>query len=90
MILVFCCLTFAVRAKARSPKTTLKYLGISTVIAVVVASPFYLRNWFFYGCPVYPPPPGLLHIFPSTQILPKVMKELLKNVRETGAGMGGI
>jgi hypothetical protein len=89
MILVFCRLTFAVRAKARSSKVTLKYLGLSALIAVVVASPFYLRNWLFYGCPVYPPPPGLLRFFPSTQILPGVMKELLKNVRETGAGMGG-
>jgi hypothetical protein len=37
-------------------------------LCVVLASPFYLRNWILLGCPIYPPPPGyaLLSIFQVT------------------------
>src|ERR1019366_562038 len=69
--------------------TILKSLGISCAAAIAIASPFYLRNWILYGCPIYPPPPVLLHFFTARNMLPAVMQELLKNVRETGQGMGG-
>jgi hypothetical protein len=65
-----------------------KCLAVGGLVAVVVASPFYLRNWVLYGCPIYPPPPGLLRFFSPRGMLPGVMQELLKNVRDTGVGLG--
>jgi hypothetical protein len=88
VIVIFCTFVIAVWATRHAPGPILEYLGISVAFATVVASPFYLRNWILYGCPIYPPPPGLLRFFTSTRIQPEVMKELLKNVTETGRGMG--
>ncbi len=88
-LILICCAFFAtVWGKRCAPGLALKYLALGGLIATAVASPCYLRNWLLYGCPIYPPPPGLLRIFPATQILPAVMQELLKNVHDTGLGMG--
>lgn len=66
----------------------LKGLGVSCIVALAVASPCYLRNWLVFRCPIYPPPLGLLRIFPDTRVLPAVLSEVQKNVLETGVGMG--
>jgi len=88
-LLIFCAFSPAVWVCGRRPKAAALALVISYAAAIVIASPFYLRNWILYGCPIYPPPPVLLHVFRATTISPRVLQELLKNVRETGAGMGG-
>ena len=82
----FCLFAWGYR---RKPKAAVGALAISCATAIAIASPFYLRNWILYGCPIYPPPPALLHMFPSTNISPFVLQHLVKSVRETGAGMGG-
>jgi hypothetical protein len=87
-LLIFCSLVISVWACGRQG-TILKSLGISCATAIAIASPFYLRNWILYGCPIYPPPPVLLHFFSVRNMTPAVMQELVKNVRETGLGMGG-
>jgi hypothetical protein len=83
--------SFLVRVKADRRHNTflLKWLGTSCAVAIAIASPFYLRNWILYGCPIYPPPPSLLRYFPAKNMLPAEMQEIVKNVRETGRGMGG-
>jgi hypothetical protein len=88
VILIFC--TFLVSVCAfRRRVDVLKFLVISCVTAIALASPFYLRNWILYGCPIYPPPPLLLHFFKATNMLPSVTQELVKRIGETGRGMGG-
>jgi hypothetical protein len=88
-VLMFCTLCLLAWRYRRKPQATVIALAIACATAIAVACPFYLRNWILYGCPIYPPPPILLHVFRATRISPRVMQELLKNVTETGAGMGG-
>ena len=43
----------------------LRRVGLAAIVALVVASPFYLRNWLVLGSPIYPPPASFtkfLHI----------------------------
>ena len=93
VLLIFCSFLVSVLAYRRRLSSlqtgVLTGLGISSAAAIAIASPFYLRNWILYGCPIYPPPPVLLHFFTAKNMTPAVMQELLKNVRETGLGMGG-
>jgi hypothetical protein len=89
LLLMFCSFVISVWAYRRHAATVLKSLGISSIAAIAMASPFYLRNWILYGCPIFPPPPLLLHFFTAKSMLPAVMQELLRNVQETGQGMGG-
>src|SRR5258708_14282529 len=35
--------------------------AIATAVACAVASPIYLKNWYFLGSPIYPPPPSVAH-----------------------------
>ena len=88
LALVFSAFLISFLARRQPARVLLKGLGISCVVAMAVAAPCYLRNWLFFGCPIYPPPPGLLRIFPATKILPAVLFEVQKNVLETGIGMG--
>ncbi len=87
-LLIFCSLVVSVWAYHRQLTTTLKSLGIACTAAIAVASPFYLRNWILYGCPIYPPPPVLLHFFTAKNMLPAVTQALVEEVRTTGKGMG--
>jgi hypothetical protein len=88
VLLVFCSLVISLFRRRQSAQVLLRNLGISCIVALVIAAPFYIRNWLFFGCPIYPPPPGLLRIFPATKLLPVVLLEVQKNVVETGQGMG--
>ena len=74
--------------QSRRTWEVLQGLAVTGAVAIVVASPFYLRNYILYGCPIYPPPPVLLHFFSPRGLSADVMRELLKNVAETGIGMG--
>jgi len=86
--LVFSAFLISLLARRQPAQDLLKGLGVSCVVALAVAAPCYLRNWLFFGCPIYPPPPGLLRIFPATKVLPAVLLEVQKNVLETGVGLG--
>jgi hypothetical protein len=88
VLLVICCFLISVLAHRQSLQALLRNLGVSCAVAIGIAAPVYLRNWLFFGCPIYPPPPGLLQLFPATKVLPDVLHELQKNVLETGQGMG--
>jgi hypothetical protein len=87
-LLIFCSLIISLWSRRQDYRALAKHLGIACAIAVAVASPVYLRNWVLFGCPIYPPPPALLRIFTVQSLLPAVLQELEKNVRETGVGMG--
>jgi len=88
-LLVLCLFVVSVWAYRRKSASVLKWLAASCAVAAVAASPFYLRNWILYGCPIYPPPPVLLKFFSVKYMRPAEMQELLRNVLETGRGMGG-
>lgn len=88
VLLVLCCFVISALWRRQSLVLLLKSLGVSCAVAIVVCAPFYLRNWLLFGCPIYPPPPGLLRWFPATKLLPAVLLEVQRNVVETGVGLG--
>jgi len=87
-LLIFCSFLVSVWAYRRPLPAILKSLGISCAAAIAIASPFYLRNWILYDCPIYPPPPVLLHFFTPKNLLPVVTQSLVDEVRARGGGMG--
>jgi len=87
-LLISCSLVISLWTRRQGHAALAKNLAISCAIAIAVASPFYLRNWILFGCPIYPPPPLLLRVFAVNGVLPSVMHELERNVRESGMGMG--
>ena len=78
----------AVWTKSRAAAEIVKCVAVAGIVAAIVASPFYLRNWILYGCPIYPPTPGLLRFFSPQGVTPGEMQALLKDVRDTGGGLG--
>lgn len=88
VLLVFCCFLISALRRRQPFPFLVKDLVVSCAVAVFVAAPFYLRNWIFFGCPIYPPPPVLLRLFPATRVLPSVLLEVQRNVLETGQGLG--
>jgi hypothetical protein len=87
-VLVLCAILIALGTRHRPAWLTFKSAAAACVAAIVIASPFYLRNWILYECPLYPPPPALLRFFPLTHPIPNVIQALVKEVRDTGGGMG--
>jgi hypothetical protein len=87
-ILISCSFVVSVWAYSRPLGVSLKSMGISCAAAVAIAAPFYLRNWILFGCPIYPPPPALLHFFSPRNLQPTVIQALVEEVRTTGGGMG--
>ena len=87
-LLTFCSFVVSVWAYRRPAAMNMKNLGIACAAAIAIASPFYLRNWILYDCPIYPPPPVLTHFFTPKGLLPAVMQALVDEVRKQGGGIG--
>jgi hypothetical protein len=88
LILIFCALAASVWMYHRSWGKSFWSMTIASAAAIAITSPFYLRNWIFYGCPIYPPPPVLFHFFSPKALAPGVIPELVKAMLLTGGGMG--
>ncbi|MFI5058059.1 MAG: ArnT family glycosyltransferase [Candidatus Acidiferrales bacterium] len=88
VLLLLCSFLISVCVQRHNYRSILKYLAISCGVAAAFASPFYLRNWILFGCPIYPPPGVLLRIFTVKNILPSVVQALQQNVLNHGHGMG--
>ncbi len=63
-------------------------LALFASCSIVIAAPWYLRNWLLLGSPIYPPPPALLHFFTPKYMSPEAIDSLAAWVRHGGAGMG--
>jgi len=57
-------------------------------MALLVAAPYYLRNWILLGCPIYPPPPGFAHFCTPKYLSPEVLAQFHAYIRQRGAGLG--
>jgi hypothetical protein len=61
---ILLCLAVARASKGAAERSG---IGPGAMLAVVVgcgvAAPFYIRNWIQLGCPIYPPPPGLIDVY---------------------------
>jgi hypothetical protein len=58
------------------------------VVGIVLASPWYLRNWIVLGSPIYPPPPVLLRWFHIKYMSADAINALARIIHGEGLGMG--
>ena len=56
--------------------------------AILIGSPWYLRNFIMLGCPIYPPPPALARIFPARAFSLSASESLQAYVVDRGKGLG--
>lgn len=63
-------------------------IAVATVVASCVAAPWYLRNWVLLGSPMYPPPPGVGHIFHVRYLPVDAIRRFHIEVWREGHGMG--
>ncbi|HXL22051.1 MAG TPA: hypothetical protein VOA78_06280 [Candidatus Dormibacteraeota bacterium] len=56
--------------------------------ACAIAAPYYLRNWIFLGCPIYPPPPGFGQVCSPKYLSPQAVAEFHAYIHERGGGLG--
>jgi hypothetical protein len=87
---VFLCV-FLFHWTRSTPRFDLPLVGrivVAIAAALVIGSPYYIRNWIQLGCPIYPPPPGY-----SAWCSPKYMSAgaisaFHAYIRHRGAGLG--
>jgi len=87
-ILFICAFLIAIANQRRQIMPTVKHLAVAGLIAVAVASPWYVRNWMLMGCPMYPPPPVLPRFFHVRYFPPEAVKEFHRQMLLEGRGMG--
>jgi len=68
--------------------SVLKYAVLAILIAVVIASPYYIRNWMLLGCPIYPPPPFLANRFPVKFFPLESLHKFYALLYARGSGLG--
>jgi hypothetical protein len=88
VLLGVCVFLLAAFARDQEKKTVLKHLGIACAAAIVVAAPWYIRNWLLLGCPIYPPPPLLWRFFPVRYLSTEAIRHFHASILKVGAGMG--
>jgi len=86
--LLMICISLIPAVREQGRKDLSKNLGIACVMALIVAAPWYLRNWILLGSPIYPPPPLLLHFFEPKYLPPEAIQKLVTRMVKEGAGMG--
>jgi len=60
----------------------------AVAVAILVASPYYLRNWILLGSPVYPPPPLLWRFFDAKYLSTEAILKFHEYIRHRGQGFG--
>ncbi len=87
-ILVLCIYYLAFLHGRSVQKTVLQNLGIASVAALIVASPWYLRNWIQLGSPIYPPTPQLAHLFSTRYLTAQAVQNFNDFFAKVQNGMG--
>ena len=87
-LLGVCVLLFPAGARRRFSPSLWRPLGFGFLLALLVSSPWYLRNWIVMGSPIYPPPPLLTKIFPLRYISPDGLQNLNKVMLMVGRALG--
>jgi hypothetical protein len=63
-------------------------LAIAGTATLLVAAAYYIRNWLLLGCPIYPPPPGLVHLCHAKYLSTQAVQDFHRYILQRGAGMG--
>jgi hypothetical protein len=88
VLILIAALAFALVRESRMPVKLFRQFGVFSATALLVASPWYLRNWLVLGSAIYPPPPPLLRFFHIKYMSPAAVDGLAAIVRREGMGMG--
>ena len=78
----------AIKVHRVSVSRVFQYLVVACLAALIVAGPWYLRNWIVTGSPIYPPPPVLSRFFVVKYLPPEAISELHHAILQMGRGMG--
>jgi len=62
--------------------------AVALLVALIAASPFYLRNWILLGSPIYPPPPGAAAYFHVKYFTVDGLKSFYEYAVWRGNGLG--
>jgi hypothetical protein len=85
---VLLCLLIKRTMEGQFKMTDVKQIALASIVAVVVASSYYLRNWVVLGSPIYPPPPLLWRFFHAKYLSTDVILSFHDYIRRRGAGFG--
>jgi len=88
LLILGCAFLCSLARRAEKPAGFITGGALFSVLAVVVASPWYLRNWVVLGSPIYPPPPPLLRFFHVKYMSPDAIHSLTAFIQKEGLGMG--
>ena len=86
--LIVCAVWIGNRLRRSGWLASLKGAVVAIGSACVVASPYYLRNWIFLGCPIYPPPPGFAGICSPRYLSSDAIAQFHAYIYQRGQGLG--
>jgi len=87
-LLVFCTFFRRVSSDPGTSGDAARKGALSIVVACLVASPFYLRNWLQLGSPIYPPP-LILSDYLAVKYLPhEAIQHFHEYIHQRGMGLG--
>src|SRR6266436_9414729 len=87
-LLVFCTFFRRISSDPGTSGDAARKSAVSIVVACLVASPFYLRNWLQLGTPIYPPPP-ILSDYLAVKYLPhEAIQHFHEYIHQRGMGLG--
>ncbi len=69
-------------------REAIAYSKASVLVGILVALPFYLRNWLMLGFPIYPPPPIASKLFPVKYLSMGAIASFHSYIHNRGAGLG--
>jgi len=87
-LLCACVLLFPPDSTKRFSRSLLTPLVFAGAAAVVVAAPWYIRNWVELGCPIYPPPMILEKMLPARYFPPQALQGYTDLMLRVGRAMG--
>ncbi len=88
LLILGCAFLYSLAKRAEKPVGFFAGGALFSVLAAVVAAPWYLRNWVVLGSPIYPPPPPLLRFFHVKYMNPSAIYSLTAFIQKEGLGMG--
>ena len=87
-ILFVCVLLFRVAQDRQRSRGVIAGCGWAAAVAAILAAPYYIRNWVLLGCPIYPPPPGLVHFCSAKYLSREAIQNFHRYILARGAGLG--
>src|SRR5208337_3921671 len=87
-VLAVCALIFRNSRELEKWRRTLAGFCLAGVAAVLVCGAYYARNWVLLGCPIYPPPPGLVQFCHAKYLSTQAVLDFHRYIWQRGTGLG--